>query len=172
MATLRRVAPEAERGQAIIELALTLPLLLLIIVGVFDFGLLFQRYEVVTNAAREGARLAVLSDQYTTAEARQRAIDYLRAGGVPTDNIRSAPCTGSPVAGSVCVSVTPASTPISNTSPVVNVDEMVVTVEYDHQHLVGPIMRLFGGAGLVRRPRDDAASLHKPYEGGIVFRFL
>ncbi len=51
-----------ERGQAIVELALTLPLLLLVILGVFDFGLMFQRFEIVTNAAREGARVAVLPD--------------------------------------------------------------------------------------------------------------
>lgn len=151
MATLTRVTRRSERGQAIVELALTLPLLLLILLGVFDFGLLFQQYEVVTNAAREGARLAVLPD-YSTAEARQRAIDYLQVGGVDTTNVRSAPCTGSPVAGTVCVSVTPQTTTITGTSPAVTVDEMVVTVEYDHQHFIGPIMRLFGGTGLVTTP--------------------
>ena len=60
MATLATVANRGERGQAIIELALTLPLLLLIVLGIFDFGLMFQKYEVVTNAAREGARVGVL----------------------------------------------------------------------------------------------------------------
>ena len=51
---------DSESGQSIIELALTLPLLLVIVLGVFDFGFLFQRYEVVTNAAREGSRVGVL----------------------------------------------------------------------------------------------------------------
>jgi len=152
MATLISIRPNEERGQAIVELALTLPLLLLIVMGVFDFGLLFQRFEVVTNAAREGARLAVLTTEYSTTEARARAIDYLNAGGVPTTNIRSAPCTGSPVAGSVCVSVTSQTTTITGTSPAKTVDEMVVTVEFDHQHFIGPIMQLFGGAGLVTTP--------------------
>ena len=152
MATLIRVGRQDEGGQAIVELALTLPLLLLIIMGIFDFGLLFQRYEVVTNAAREGARLAVLTTEYTTTDARNRAIDYLAAGGVPTGNVRAAPCTGSPVAGSVCVSVTPGTATITGTSPAKTVDEMVVTVEFDHQHFIGPIMRLFGGAGLVTTP--------------------
>ncbi len=49
-----------DRGAALVEFALVLPLLLVIIGGIVDFGFLFQRYEVVTNAAREGARLAVL----------------------------------------------------------------------------------------------------------------
>ncbi len=35
-------------------------MLLLIGFGILDFGILFQRYEVITNAAREGARVAVL----------------------------------------------------------------------------------------------------------------
>lgn len=151
MATLTRIRRRTERGQAIVELALTLPLLLLIILGVFDFGLLFQQYEVVTNAAREGARLAVLTSQYTTGDARLRAIDYLAAGGINTSNVRAAPCTGV-VAGSVCVSVTAQTVAITGTSPAKNVDEMVVVVQYDHQHFIGPIMRLFGGAGLVTTP--------------------
>ncbi len=64
MATLKADADrrKGERGQAIVELALTLPLLLLVLLGIFDFGLMFQRFEVVTNAAREGARVAVLPD--------------------------------------------------------------------------------------------------------------
>jgi Flp pilus assembly protein TadG len=152
MATLTRIRRRTERGQAIVELALTLPLLLLIVLGVFDFGLLFQQYEVVTNAAREGARLAVLTSQYSTADASARVLDYLSAGGINTTNQRAAPCTGAPVAGSVCISVTPATTPITGVTPVKTVNEMVVTVEYDHQHFIGPIMRLFGGAGLVTTP--------------------
>jgi len=152
MATLIPGHPRGERGQAIVELALTLPLLMLILLGVFDFGLMFQQYEVVTNAAREGARLAVLTSQYSTGEAAQRALDYLKAGGVNTTTVRAAPCTGSPVADTVCVSVTPNTTTITGTSPAVSVDEMIVTVEYDHQHFIGPVMRLFGGSGLVTTP--------------------
>jgi hypothetical protein len=44
----------------LIELALILPMLLLMFAAIVDFGLLFQRYLVVSNAAREGARIAVL----------------------------------------------------------------------------------------------------------------
>lgn len=49
-----------ERGQAMIETALTLPLLLLLSVSVFEFGRAFQYWQILTNAAREGARVAVL----------------------------------------------------------------------------------------------------------------
>jgi Flp pilus assembly protein TadG len=47
-----------ERGTALIETAMTLPLLLLVSVGIFEFGRAFQTWQVLTNAAREGARLA------------------------------------------------------------------------------------------------------------------
>ncbi len=50
-------ARSTERGAALVELALVLPLLLVVIAGIVDFGLAFQRFEVVANAAREGARL-------------------------------------------------------------------------------------------------------------------
>ena len=79
MATLNTDRRQGERGQAIIELALTLPLLLLVVLGVFDFGLMFQRFEVVTNAAREGARVAVLPD-YTD---RGRRLSYLTPAELP-----------------------------------------------------------------------------------------
>ena len=49
-----------ERGTALIEAAFTLPLVLLLSVSVFEFGRAFQYWQVLTNAAREGARIAVL----------------------------------------------------------------------------------------------------------------
>ena len=70
-----------ERGSELIEFAIVLPLLLLLIAGIVDFGLLFQRYEVVTNAAREGARVGVLPD-YSFADVPGRVADYISAGGL------------------------------------------------------------------------------------------
>jgi Flp pilus assembly protein TadG len=81
MAALTTARRSTERGQAVIELALTLPLLLVVVFGIIDFGFMFQRYEAVTNAAREGARIGVLAD-YTATEAQNRALDYLVASGL------------------------------------------------------------------------------------------
>ena len=50
----------SQRGAELIEFALIFPLLLLLMLGIVDFGFMFQRFEVLTNATREGARLAVL----------------------------------------------------------------------------------------------------------------
>ncbi len=79
LARFRRRSPET--GAELIELALTLPILLLIIGAIMDFGFLFLRYEVVTNAAREGARLGVLPG-YQALDVQQRVANYLVAGGL------------------------------------------------------------------------------------------
>jgi Flp pilus assembly protein TadG len=49
-----------ERGQALVELTLLLPLLVLLVFGALDFGRLFFAYGAVANAAREGAICASL----------------------------------------------------------------------------------------------------------------
>lgn len=47
-------------GQAMVEMALVLPVLILIVFGIVEFGRVFNSYLVVTNAAREAARLGVV----------------------------------------------------------------------------------------------------------------
>jgi Flp pilus assembly protein TadG len=47
-----------ERGQSLVEMALVLPLLLLLVAGIIDLGRAFNNYIIITNAAREGARAA------------------------------------------------------------------------------------------------------------------
>jgi len=47
-----------ERGQSLVEMALVLPLLLLLVAGIIDFGRAYNNYIIITNAAREGARAA------------------------------------------------------------------------------------------------------------------
>ena len=46
------------KGGSMVELALLLPLLVLILAGVVDLGRAFHDYIVITNASREGARYA------------------------------------------------------------------------------------------------------------------
>lgn len=59
-----------ERGQATVELALVLPVLLLILFGIMEFGRVFSSYLILTNAAREGARLAAVGASDTAIEQR------------------------------------------------------------------------------------------------------
>ena len=82
---LRRSRAVSERGAEIIELALVTPLFLLLIAAMFDFGFLFRNWEVVTNAAREGARIGVLPDYVcddTTTDVKDRVDDYMAASGI------------------------------------------------------------------------------------------
>ena len=48
----------ARNGQSMVEFALILPLLVLFIIGIFDLGRAFFAYIAITNAAREGTRVA------------------------------------------------------------------------------------------------------------------
>lgn len=154
MASMNNRRASGESGQAIIELALTLPLLLVIVLGIFDFGLMFQRYEVVTNAAREGSRVGVLPG-YAVGDAQERAKAYLSAGGIDASAaVVSAGCQTSGLAlsgGTVCVSATKGASPTFGTPPK-TVQQITTTVSYDHEFtFVGPIMNLLGGSlGTVR----------------------
>ena len=51
---------QRERGAAAVEFALVVPLLLLLLFGIVDFGFLLNRNTVLANAAREGVRAASL----------------------------------------------------------------------------------------------------------------
>lgn len=48
-------------GQALVEFALVLPILLLILMGIFDFGRAIFAYNEISNAAREGVRKAIVN---------------------------------------------------------------------------------------------------------------
>jgi Flp pilus assembly protein TadG len=76
--TLRR----NERGTALLETAVTIPIILLISVGIFEFGRAYQTWQVLTNAAREGARVSVLIDK-TDDDVQAAVRNYMQAGGLP-----------------------------------------------------------------------------------------
>lgn len=62
---LRRLRRD-ERGQALVEFALVLPILLLLVLGIIDFGRAWNLHQTITDAAREGARRAVVYDPAVT----------------------------------------------------------------------------------------------------------
>ena len=48
------------RGQTLVEFALILPIFLLVLIGIFDFGRAVYAYNTISNAAREAVRLAIV----------------------------------------------------------------------------------------------------------------
>ena len=81
--SLRRFA--SVRGQSVIEFALILPFLLLIVFGITEFGRALMTANILTQAAREGARVAAVGADST--DAVDRVTDVLTAANVSVGTI-------------------------------------------------------------------------------------
>ena len=66
MPTISVKKKNARRGAAMVEMALVLPVFLMLIMGIIEFGRAMMVSNLVTNAAREGARMAVLDGSSNT----------------------------------------------------------------------------------------------------------
>lgn len=80
-----------QRGQAAVELVLLTPLLLVLIFLIFELGRVFGSWLIVTNAAREGARFAVVQDFDPAADAAIQARVQSTAQFLSVDAV---PCSG------------------------------------------------------------------------------
>jgi hypothetical protein len=123
----------SESGAELVELALALPILLLVVMGIIDFGFLFQQYEVVTNAAREGARMATLPEYHNAnldTNVETRVFAYLDAAGLtdPGRDVLPVAVSNECIGGRLAPYYT-------------------VTVTYPHPYsFVAGIMSFFGGS--------------------------
>ena len=77
--TPRRRRPDS--GEALVEMALVLPILLVLSLGMLDFGRAFHMKNIVDSAAREACRVAVVTAPDVPL-AQDRAAAILAAGGV------------------------------------------------------------------------------------------
>ena len=107
----------ARRGTALLELALVMPILAALLLGVLDFGRIYAEQLAVTAAAREGARAAMHDSNDTNV--RNVVITELN-GAVSIANSASD------------ITITPMATRISS-------GQVVVTVNYTHSFLFGLI---------------------------------
>lgn len=93
----------AESGASAVEFALLLPVLMMILFGIIEFGLALYQQAILTNASREGARLGIVqSVPAITTAAINAAIDrYLTPAGVNPANVTrtivAGGVTGAPV---------------------------------------------------------------------------
>lgn len=62
-----------DRGQSLVEFSLVLPVFLLLLIALFDLGRGVFAYNTLTNAAREGARMAIVNQDKPTIVARAKA---------------------------------------------------------------------------------------------------
>jgi Flp pilus assembly protein TadG len=71
---LKRPSSE-HRGQTLVEFALILPIFVLLLVGIFDFGRAIYAYNTISNAAREAVRVGIVDQSCNVigTEARNRA---------------------------------------------------------------------------------------------------
>src|SRR5215469_16309154 len=79
---------DKDRGAAVVEFALLLPLLLLLLFGIIDFGRALNAQVTLTQAAREGARLDALNQPNVVSRAQTAAIGL---SGVTATQVTTCP---------------------------------------------------------------------------------
>jgi Flp pilus assembly protein TadG len=141
---LRRL--RADEAAQLVEFALVLPMLMLVMLGIAEFGFIFQRYEVVTNAAREGARMAVLPG-YTSADVGARVRGYVTQGRVPTTITNPA------------IAVTDVTIPVGGGLAPINAKR--VTVTYTHTYTFLPKIGTWFGATYTTVPLKAVSEMRK-----------
>jgi hypothetical protein len=84
------------RGQSLVEFALVLPLFLLLVMAIMDLGLAVFSYNSITNAAREGARLAIVNQDITKITTRATQQSSVARTPTVTVNFYQAAADGTP----------------------------------------------------------------------------
>lgn len=98
---IRRTRLRSRRGAAIVEMAMVLPVFVTLMLGVIEFGRAMMVGQLVTNAAREGARLAMLTGT-TNQQVQDTVTSFLQAAA-------------GAAAGNISVTITNANTASGNT---------------------------------------------------------
>lgn len=93
----------ARRGAIVVEAAVILPVLLVMMLGIWEVGRIIQLQQIISNAAREGARLAAAGklngSDVTVAMVQQDVRDYLTTTGFPTAAVSGAVISVTPISG-------------------------------------------------------------------------
>jgi len=110
-----------DRGQSVVEFALVLPILLMIVFGVTEFGRAWMTMNVLTAAAREGCRIAVVTDP-DVAAVTTRVTELCTAARVTPTNIT-----------------------VTGPDPLDPDRRVTVTVQSDFQVIPGTVLGTFSG---------------------------
>jgi hypothetical protein len=111
-----------QKGTSAVEFAIVLPLLVVFIFGIIEFGLLFYNKAMVTNASREAARTGIVyRDPPVTIAEIQSVVDSYCAGSLVSFGSGPSPTTSVP--SGQCAN---------------HGDELVVNVIYQYDFLLIP----------------------------------
>ncbi len=91
-----------DRGAAMIELALILPILVMLLVGIVDFGRAYSAQVSITGAAREGARVLALGGDSASVT---NAVNGAKGSATVTSIVQTACPTGNTVTSTAAAAV-------------------------------------------------------------------
>ena len=98
----------SESGASAVEFALLLPVLMMVLFGIIEFGFALYQQAVLTNASREGARLGIVQavPAITTAQINAAIDNYLTPTGINPANVARIITPGAVTGAPVTVSLT------------------------------------------------------------------
>ena len=109
----RRSDRRRSHGQALVEFALVIPIFLILLMAVFDLGRAVFAYNSVTNAAREGARLAIVNQRISLIQQRAIAQSAMTTTPNVTVEFRKTTPNADYTSNSVCNAYNAASNPMA-----------------------------------------------------------
>lgn len=142
-----------QKGAAMVEFALVLPLFLVMVFGIIEFGLLLFDEAVITNASREAARSAIAfrNPKLTIVDIQAVANNYTGSHLISFGSGASSTVTASPLPS-------PTTNPITATAGA----NITVTVSYPYTFLVfGNLLHLLSGGSIANPLTLSATTVMK-----------
>ncbi len=112
-----------QKGVAAVEFAIILPVLMMIVLGIIEFGLLMYDKQVITNASREGARIGISDAVVSDADIEAVVDNYVTNNLITFGSTPTSPVT----------TIEPA-----DRTGMVFGEDVTVTVTYDYDFLMLP----------------------------------
>lgn len=139
-----------EKGAAAVEFALVAPLLLLLLAGAVEYGLIFYNQHIITNASREAARFGIVSriPRYSQADMQGIVGNYVDNRLISFGDEPSVAVVTTSIDGDSGATATP------NSTTTAFGDSLQVAVTFQYDFLIFPnLSRYFSG------DREDSLTL-------------
>lgn len=143
-----RIVCPGSRGAALVEFAIASVLLIMLVFGVIEFGLMIKDYLGLNQAAREGARSAALGSPVATIESRVRDSAAVLAAEQVAINLSYRVYDKSAGAWGPWAALTDDTATGNNSAPPGS--QVRVTLSYPHQLVAGSLFSQVAGAGTTK----------------------